>query len=97
VGSLNFFADLFNSEGYGDGKSRLVLDLKPLATLAATPSALIDRLDALFFAQQMRASTRARLTRLVDALPGTSEYERSQRVKAALIVASISPDFVIQK
>lgn len=97
VGSLNFFADLFNSEGYGDGKSRLVLDLKPLAALAATPSALIDRLDALFFAQQMRASTRARLTRLLDALPGTSEHELSQRVQAALIVVSISPDFVIQK
>ncbi|MFM9916140.1 MAG: DUF1800 family protein [Rhizobacter sp.] len=97
VGSLNFFADLFNSEGYGDGKSRLVLDLKPLAALAATPSALIDRLDALFFAQQMRPSTRARLTRLLDALPGASEYELSQRVKAALIVISMSPDFVIQK
>lgn len=97
VGSLNFFADLFNSEGYGDGNSRLVLDLKPLAALAATHSALIDRLDALFFAQQMRQSTRARLTRLLESLPGTSEYELSQRVKAALIVVSLSPDFVIQK
>ena len=97
VGSLNFFADLFNSEGYGDGKSRLVLDLKPLVTLAATPPALIDRLEALFFAQQMRPSTRTRLTRLLEALPGASDYELSQRVKAALIVVSLSPDFVIQK
>ena len=65
--------------------------------LAATPPALIDRLEALFFAQQMRPSTRTRLTRLLEALPGASDYELSQRVKAALIVVSLSPDFVIQK
>ena len=45
----------------------------------------------------MRQSTRARRTRLLESLPGTSEYELSQRVKAALIVVSLSPDFVIQK
>ena len=33
----------------------------------------------------------------LESLPGTSEYELSQRVKAALIVVSLSPDFVIQK
>ena len=40
VGSLNFFADLFNSEGYGDGRNRQALDLKPLAALAGDPAAL---------------------------------------------------------
>ena len=97
VGSLNFFADLFNSEGYGDGRNRQALDLKPLAALAGDPAALTDRLDRLFFAQQMRPSTRARLIRLLEALPGASPDELTQRVKSALIVVSMSPDFVIQK
>ncbi len=97
VGSLNFFASFFNDEGYGNGDSRLKLDLTALQTLAATPAALVDRLDALFFMYQMSASTRTRLTSMISALPGTSSNDRTRRVKAALIVTAISPDFVIQK
>jgi uncharacterized protein (DUF1800 family) len=97
VGSLNFFADVFNNEGYGDGASRLKIDLTALQTLAATPSALVDRLDALLFAYQMNASTRQRLLQMLGALPGTSAPQRKDRVKAALIVTAMSPDFVIQK
>ncbi len=97
VGSLNFFADFFNSEGYGDGASRLKIDLTTLQTLAATPATLVDRLDALLFAYQMGASTRQRLVQMLSALPGTSASQRKDRVKAALIVTAMSPDFVIQK
>ncbi len=97
VGSLNFFADFFNNEGYGYGPSRLTIDLTDLQALAATPAALVDRLDALLFAYQMGTSTRQRLLQMLVALPGTSEYERKNRVKAALIVTALSPDFVIQK
>ncbi len=97
VGSLNFFASFFNDEGYGNGASRLKLDLSPLVALAATPATLVDRLDALFFNYQMSASTRARLTQMITALPGSSNNDRERRVKAALIVTAISPDFVIQK
>lgn len=97
VGSLNFFATFFNDEGYGSDASRLKLDLSPLMALAAIPTALVDRLDALFFMHQMSASTRARLTQMITALPGASNDDRNRRVKAALIVTAISPDFVIQK
>jgi len=97
VGSLNFFSSFFNNEGYGNGASRLALNLTPLQTLAATPAALVDRLDALLFAYQMTATTRTRLLQMVGALPGTSASQRKDRVKAALIVTAMSPDFVIQK
>ena len=97
VGSLNFFSSFFNDEGYGNGDSRLKLDLAPLQALAATPALLVDRLDALLFAYQMSATTRQRLLQMVGALPGTSAQERKSRVKAALIVTAMSPDFVIQK
>ncbi len=97
VGSLNFFSSFFNDEGYGNGASRLKIDLTAWQTLAATPAALVDRLDAVLFAHQMGATTRTRLLQLVTALPGGSADQRKDRVKAALIVTAMSPDFVIQK
>lgn len=97
VGSLNFFADFFKQGGYGSGDSRLTLDYGPLLSLAADPAALTDRLDALFFASRMGASTRARLIKMVAALPSGTPEDRLQRVKAALIVTAISPDYVIQR
>ncbi len=97
VGSLNFFSSFFNDEGYGNGDSRLKINLTPLQALAATPSALVDRLDALLFGYQMSATTRQRMLTMVSALPGATDSQRKRRVKAALIVTAISPDFVIQQ
>ena len=97
VGSLNFFSNFFNSDGYGNGASRLTINLAPLQALAATPAALVDRLDALLFAYQMSASTRARLLQMLAALPGGTANQLRNRVRAALIATAISPDFVIQK
>lgn len=98
VGSLNFFARLINSEGYGGGENKLVLDLAPLQALASDPAALATRLDVLLFAGQMSTTTRARITSMLTAMPGgTSANNMKRRVKAALIVTAVSPDFVIQK
>ena len=91
AGSLNFFADLFNSGGYGwPEEHRLKLDLASLAALDA--AALVDRLDLLFFNLGMSSSTRERLTTLVGAVKG-----KTDKVKAALIVTALSPDHVIQR
>ncbi|RZJ07863.1 MAG: DUF1800 domain-containing protein [Rubrivivax sp.] len=91
AGSLNFFADLFNGGGYGwPEQHRLKLDLTTLSALDAT--ALIDRLDLLFFDLGMSASTRTRLITLIGAVKG-----KTDKVKAALIVTALSPDHVIQR
>ena len=97
VGSLNFFSGVINNGGYGNGDSRLSLNLLPLQTLAATPATLVDRLDALLFAYQMTAATRTRLLQMLSALPGGTDSRHKARVRAALIVTAMSPDFVIQK
>lgn len=91
AGSLNFFADLFNSGGYGwPEEHRLKLDLANLAALDA--KALVDRLDLLFFNLGMSDSTRQRLATLVGAIDS-----KTDSVKAALIVTALSPDHVIQR
>ena len=97
VGSLNFFANLVHNGGYGWGDHRMELDTKPLEALAGEPTALVDRLNALFFDYQMGASTRERLQRMLGAMPLGSDKDRKRRVQAALIVTALAPDFVIQK
>ncbi|RTL24718.1 MAG: DUF1800 domain-containing protein [Burkholderiales bacterium] len=91
AGSLNFFANLFGSGGYGwPEQHRLNLDLASLAALDT--KALLDRLDLLFFNLGMSASTRERLTTLLGAIDS-----KADSVKAALIVTALSPDHVIQR
>ncbi|MBK9218998.1 MAG: DUF1800 family protein [Uliginosibacterium sp.] len=94
VGSLNFFADLFNSGGYGWDDSRLELDFKTLESQAATPETLVSTLDALFCNYQMRSALRNRLLTLIQAYPAD---EPGTRVRAALMLISLSPDFVVQR
>jgi len=47
----------------------------------------------MFFNGQMSAATRSRLMTLLQAI---SSNQAENRVKSALIVTSLSPDFVIQ-
>ena len=62
--------------------------------LAADAANLIDRLDLLLCTRQMSATTRERLLTMVNAIPAT---DKTRRVKSALLVLAISPDFAIQK
>jgi hypothetical protein len=79
--------------GYGGGESRLKLNFAPLVALAGDANALIDRLSLMFFNNQMSATTRGRLATLLQNI---APNQLENRVKSALIVTSLSPDFVIQ-
>jgi uncharacterized protein (DUF1800 family) len=94
VGSLNFFASLFNNAGYGWDDSKLNFNYEPLMALAHDAAALVERLDLLFFCKQMSTNSKQRLTTLVGAM---TPNDRTGRVKAALLLTAMSPDFVIQK
>jgi uncharacterized protein (DUF1800 family) len=94
VGSLNFFANLFNSGGYGGGDHRLVMDYSGLRNLAGDANALAEHLNKLFYLGAMTPETRSTLTTAVN---GIDANNRDARVKAALILTAIAPDFVIQK
>lgn len=97
VGCFNTFASVLNWEGYGWGKqSRLFLHFVPWEPLATKPEQLVDRLDLLLCNAQMSATTRARLLTLIKALPSNS-WQLRDRIKKAVMVLAVSPDFVIQK
>jgi uncharacterized protein (DUF1800 family) len=94
VGGLNFFANLFNNGSYGYDEFELKLNLVPLDALAANPDALIAELNALYFNYAMGSKLQTRMKTMLSALPAN---DRRQRVKAALILTSLSPEYVIQK
>jgi uncharacterized protein (DUF1800 family) len=94
VGGLNFFASLFNNGGYGYDASKLMLNYTPLRALANNPTALVAELNALFFNYAMSTTLQTRMTTMLGALP---ESETEQRVKAALILTSLSPEYIVQK
>jgi uncharacterized protein (DUF1800 family) len=94
VGGLNFFANLFNSGGYGYDDSALKLNYASLEALASNPAALVAELNALFFNYSMSTTLQNRMTTMLAALPAD---DKTRRVKAALILTSLSPEYVIQK
>jgi uncharacterized protein (DUF1800 family) len=94
VGGLNFFASLINNAGYGYDESKLTLNYAPLRALASNPAALIAELNALFFNYAMSTTLQTRMTTMLSALPSD---DTEQRVKAALILTSLSPEYIVQK
>ncbi len=101
VGGLNFFARLVKNGYYGSGDTRLTMNLTELNLLAANPPALADRLNLLFFAGGMTEATRNTIITTLGSMAapktGTSSSTITDRVKAALMLVAISPEFVIQK
>jgi uncharacterized protein (DUF1800 family) len=94
AGGLNFFANLFNNDGYGYDEGALKLNYAALQAKAASPDALIAELNAVYFNYAMSSKLQTRMKTMLTALPANQPL---QRVKAALILTSLSPEYIIQK
>jgi endo-chitodextinase len=98
IGTANFFYNLVRDEGYGNGDSRVVLDLKPALALANDPTKLVDYLDGLLTYGQLSNNTRNTIIDSVSAMRfDASDWARKLRVRTALTLVALSSDFVIQK
>jgi hypothetical protein len=94
VGGLNFFANLFNNGGYGYDDSMLRLNTSALEAKAGDANALIAELNLLFCNGLMSAALHTRLRTMINAI---NINDKPYRVRASLILISLSPDFVIQR
>ncbi len=94
VGGLNFFANLFSNGGYGEGESKLILNTAALEAKAADATTLIAELNMLFCNGQMSTVLQTRLRTMINAI---NINDKPYRVRASLILISLSPDFVIQR
>ena len=94
VGTLNFFARLADSGGYGRGDNRLQLDFGRYATAATDAEVLIDHMNLLFMNGTASPETRVAMRRAIN---GIDPKNTRERIEAALILTSIAPEFVIQR
>lgn len=95
VGNGNFFSRVVQDRGFGfDDEGRLALDLAPWTAIAGDTNALIDQLDVVFTARSMSAATRAILTKAVNAIAASRP---NRRVRTALTLLMVAPDFVVQR
>ena len=100
VGGLNFFATLLRRGYYGYDDTRLTLDLAELNAMAPFPATLVDRLNVLFFAGGMSTALRTTLVTTLASMPQPKTGGGDgigDRVKAALVLVAMSPEYVIQK
>lgn len=68
--------------------------------LATDPEALVERMNLLLMAGQMRDTTRARMLEAMEALPisqNNPDRDRRERVQAAVLMATSAPEFLVQR
>ena len=94
VGSLDFFASLLRGGSYGSNDRKLTLDYSAMTAIAGDPAALADYISLMFMENSMSATTRTIITQTLAGIPAGSP---TSRVRTALILTALSPDFVIQK
>jgi uncharacterized protein (DUF1800 family) len=95
AGSLNFFGRLINDEGYRrGGDDDVTMNLSSLEALANNTDSLIAQIDKLFFNYNMSDSTRTIIKKAIDTI---DVNDKNYRVKAALKLTAVAPDYVIQK
>lgn len=80
--------------GYGPNDDPVTLDLSVERNLAATPGALLDRLDLLLFGGHLSPDLRQIVLDAIIAIPTTELLKRAQ---TALYLLATSPEFVVQK
>jgi uncharacterized protein (DUF1800 family) len=94
VGNANFFSwVLWDREfGFAD-EGRLRMDLAAWVALAADATALVDAINLVFTANTMSVTTRASMVKAVAAVPASKPNER---VRVALTLLMVTPDYVVQ-
>lgn len=95
VDSTNFFSRLIRDGGIGfDVANRVDFDMTPWLADAATTLTLVERINLVLFAGGISATTQTILEKAINAYPTN---ERNNRLQAALNLAMIAPEFVIQR
>jgi uncharacterized protein (DUF1800 family) len=94
VGNLNFTESIIREAGYGDKEARIVLDYSRLTEKAADANNLIEHINLLLFQGAMSNATKTSFLRVIN---GIDPKNLGERVKAALTLSMIAPEYVIQK
>lgn len=75
----------------------LVMNYAPELALAQDPAALVERLDRRLTHSSMSTNFRNQIVTAVTALPAGTEAQRLARVRTAILMTVVSPEFIVQK
>jgi endo-chitodextinase len=98
IGTANFFFNLARDEGYGSGDDFVKLNLDAATAIATDAEKLTDYLESKLTYGQLSPTTRNTIIDSVAAIKlDGSDWPKKLRVRTALTLLALSPDFVIQK
>jgi uncharacterized protein (DUF1800 family) len=100
VGINNFLYSLIVNGQNGVGGAtadRVNLDYSTLVPLATKPSALIDRLNFVLLGGKLSLPLRQQIQKAIEALPSTTAQNQTDRVKMAVYLMTLGPEFTTQK
>ena len=98
AGYLNFMERTIEGDAFW--LNDLGPDYSDLVSLANDVDALLDRVDLLLTANQLRPTTRENIVNALNDVPvsaDSSESERLRRVHIAIMLTMASLDYLIQK
>ncbi len=96
IGSSNTMRDLA-FRGHSYGTTIMTPDYTAYTALAANPAQLVDQLNLVLMSQSMSPELRDRIIRGISSIATTRTNWQLERVKNAVWLIAISPEFVIQK
>lgn len=97
VGGINFFAGVIREggfKGWGPEEHRIKFNFAAWDSAAADAATLIDHINLLFMNNSMKPETRTSFMRAINSI---DPKLRIERIKIALSLAMIAPEFVIQR
>jgi endo-chitodextinase len=98
IGTANFFYNLVRDEGYGNGDDYVKLNLDGAMAIANEADKLTDYLESKLTYGQLSPITRQTIIESVSAIKlDGSDRPKKLRVRTAMTLLALSPDFVIQK
>ena len=92
VGYVNYMQTAI-SKGIGD----VLPDYSSLLPLTGNATAIIDELNIVLAAQQLRTSNIALMFNAINAMPKGTDTTRKNRIYAALVLVLASPEFIVLK
>jgi uncharacterized protein (DUF1800 family) len=101
LGYANFTAHILEN-GWGEwnaslSRNDIQFDFSAWMNLSTTPAALIDAIASRLVGHNLPETTRSTAITAIQSMPSSTDYQKRQRIQAAILLVAVSPDFVIQQ
>lgn len=72
-------------------------DVNPMYSLATSPSALMSAVSSTILGQPLPDDVNNEAIATLTAMPSTTARDRTNRIKAAILMTAVSPSFIVQQ